>query len=89
MSIGNIISIEPVLVLGLPVGVTVTFSCNHGKEQRSYFYDVLDAVKGILAGDDPAAWGSGVRVDGSSGSAGSAGGIGGAIGEISDIGEIL
>jgi hypothetical protein len=87
LSTANIVSINPIMAGLVPVAVEVTFSVNHGKGQLTYLYSAIEAVRGILAGDDPSQW-SGERVDSSGGSAGSASGIGVDIGEIADIAEI-
>jgi hypothetical protein len=89
MSTSNITKIQ---VTDGGLSVLVTFSINHGKGQRTYLYSSLEAVKGILDGEDPASW-DGVRVDDDGGSVsdGGAGGsaIGGAIGNaITDIAEL-
>jgi hypothetical protein len=87
MSTANIVSIDPV---GLgAVGVLVTFRCNHGKDQLTYFYSSLEAAKAILSGDDPSNW-QGVRVDGEGGAISGAGeSIGSEIaGDIADIGAL-
>jgi hypothetical protein len=82
MSTNNIVSVQ--IVEG-GLGVQVTFSINHGKGQRTYLYSSLEAIRGILAGEDPANW-TGVRVD-DSGSAAS--GIGESIEDaVSDVGEL-
>jgi hypothetical protein len=84
LSTANITNIQ---MSGL--SVLVTFSCNHGREERTYQYFDLEAVRGILAGEDPSQW-SGIQVSGGgSGSAGLASKIGNDIGDVAmDIGEI-
>jgi hypothetical protein len=92
MSTGNITNVQ---VTDGGLSVLVTFSVNHGKGTRTYEYSSLEAVRGILAGDDPAKW-SGVRVDdGGSGSVSDGAGssaIGGtienALTDIAEIGEL-
>jgi hypothetical protein len=78
------------------LSVLVTFKTHGGKGQRTYLYSSLEAVKGILNGDDPATW-SGVQVDDGGGGSVSDGGAGkGAVGatienavtDIAEIGEL-
>jgi hypothetical protein len=66
MSVNNIVGVQ---VVANGAAVIVTFKTNRGKAQRSYLYSSLEAVKGILAGEDPSQWGS-VRVDDSGSGAG-------------------
>lgn len=66
MSTNNIANVQ---VVGGGTAVIVTFSVNHGKGERSYLYSSLEAVRGIVSGEDPAQW-SGVRVDDSGSGAG-------------------
>lgn len=88
MSTRNIQSIVPVLAGYVPVGVTVTFQC-HGGKTLTYFYDAVEAIKGILQGEDPSQW-VGVRVE--EGNAPTSGGLDGEVGsdvaEIGTIGEL-
>jgi hypothetical protein len=89
MSTSNIANVQ---VVDGGLSVRVTFSVNHGKGTRTYEYSSLEAVKGILNGEDPASW-DGVRVDDDGGSASDGGADGSAIGgmienAITDIGEI-
>ena len=80
MSTANIVGIQP---SGL--SVLVTFRTHGGGGSRTYQYFDLEAVRGILAGEDPAQW-SGTEVDGSSGGAATTDTIGSAIGEIGELG---
>jgi hypothetical protein len=92
MSTSNVTNVQ---VTDGGLSVLVTFSVNHGKGTRTYEYSSLEAVRGILAGDDPAKW-DGVRVDSDGGSASDGGASGSAIGgaietaltDIAEIGEL-
>lgn len=84
MSTKNIIDVQ---LSGL--SVLVTFKV-HGKEgQRTYQYFDLEAVRGILAGEDPSQW-SGTEVDGSGGAASPStiASIGDAIADIGELGAL-
>jgi hypothetical protein len=92
MSTANIVSIDPILKFNVPVAVDVTFQTHRGG-QRTYRYWSLEAVRGILAGEDPASW-VGEQVERSTVSRSTSGassnlakGIATAIGEVSEIGE--
>ena len=54
MSTNNILSIEPI-GFPIPTAVIVTFQCKGG-ENRSYLYSSIEAVRGILEGEDPKEW---------------------------------
>jgi len=88
MSTSNIQSIRP----DLPYGVYVDFRVHGGSGIRTYYYNSLEAARGIIAGDDPSQW-SGIRVaDGKTGSgvSNAAEGIGEAFGEAAtDIAELI
>ena len=83
MSTANIIDIRP---SGL--SVMVVFKTHGGGGSRTYQYFDLEAVRGIMAGEDPAQW-SGTEVDGGGGGTATTDTIGDAIGEIGSIGELL
>ena len=65
VSTNNIIAITPVLEgfevfdAPVPTAVDVTFHCHGG--DRTYRYTAVEAIAGILKGDDPALW-SGERI---------------------------
>lgn len=75
MSTKNIVDIS---FSGL--SVRVTFSVHGAQGTRTYEYFDLEAVRGILAGEDPSQW-LGVQVDGDDSGAG---GIGGGIGDAAE-----
>jgi hypothetical protein len=93
MSTANIVSIDPILKFGVPVAVDVTFQTHRGG-QRTYRYFALEAVRGIIAGDDPSQWvGEQVARSSFSGSTSDVGSdlakkIATGIGEAGEIGEI-
>jgi hypothetical protein len=93
MSTNNISNVQ---VTDGGLSVLVTFKTHGGTGQRTYEYSSLEAVRGIVAGDDPAKW-DGVRVDDGGGGSVSDGGAGSsavggtietALTDIAEIGEL-
>jgi hypothetical protein len=66
VSTKNIVAIVPVLEgfsifeVPVPTAVAVTFHCHGG--DRTYRYTAVEAIAGILAGEDPSQWG-GQRIE--------------------------
>jgi hypothetical protein len=51
VSVSNIVSIEPVVVGEVPVGVQVVFRTRRGT--RTYLYDGISIAAAIISGEDP------------------------------------
>lgn len=51
MSVSNIVSIEPVIVGEVPIGVEVTFRTRRGS--RTYLFNGISVAAAIISGEDP------------------------------------
>jgi hypothetical protein len=51
VSVSNIVSIEPVIVGEIPIGVQVVFRTRRGT--RTYLYDGISIAAAIISGEDP------------------------------------